>query len=659
MKPDREQLARLARALGMLAFAWVLLRTAWLCDDAFISFRVVENAVGGHGLRWNIAERVQVFTHPLWMLLHIPLRALTGEIYYTSLALCSAVSLAALGLLAWRAATVARAGAVLLVLALGSNALVDYSTSGLENPLTHLLAVGLFLASLCRDRSTRALLIQASLAGLLAWNRLDTLVLALPLLAASALRVGPARAWRPILIGFAPTLGWFLFAAIYYGHPFPNTAFAKLGAGTSLGEVIPLGLRYAIASLRDDPLTLLTVGIALVVSAVRRRHLEMALGILLYLIYVILIGGDFMDGRFFTAPFVLALAILAAELSRAPSKRILVTLGLAAGIGFAVGDVPLASGPTYGRDRDSLIDAYGVANERAYYFRKSGLWNGTPTTLPRDDKWFEASSARNCGFPLLIAGAIGFYGHAAGPALHIVDYNALADPVLSRLPAVDDDLLYIDWYRKLERREPATRRRIGHFLRNIPPGYLAFLLGDPTRFASDEMRRHVVTVTTATRDPLFSRERIEAVLRLASGETWKGFDGSQYRRFRPVPIDEVLVTSSDAVFAATLEGCGAYEADPEAALDLLQGAVSGCPDNGLAWKCVAEASDRLGRIELSLDARRQVVRLAPEADWAHAELSRAQHRSGDLAGAVASLERAVELNPYEKTWSAELEKLRR
>ena len=66
MKLDREQVGRLACACGLVAFAWVLLRTAWLCDDAYISFRVVENAVSGHGLRWNVADRVQVFTHPLW-----------------------------------------------------------------------------------------------------------------------------------------------------------------------------------------------------------------------------------------------------------------------------------------------------------------------------------------------------------------------------------------------------------------------------------------------------------------------------------------------------------------------------------------------------------------------------------------------------------------
>ena len=50
-----------------LVFMAVLLRTAWLGDDAFITFRTVMNVTHGHGLTFNIAERVQSYTHPLWL----------------------------------------------------------------------------------------------------------------------------------------------------------------------------------------------------------------------------------------------------------------------------------------------------------------------------------------------------------------------------------------------------------------------------------------------------------------------------------------------------------------------------------------------------------------------------------------------------------------
>src|SRR5262249_6617934 len=122
-------------------FAWLAFRaisSAWVSDDAYITFRVVDNAVNGYGLTWNIDERVQVYTHPLWMLLHIPFYAVFGNIYLVTIAL----SLACFGLAVF---TVARSrnfydAALLVVLPLSlSRPITDYATSGLENSLSMLL----------------------------------------------------------------------------------------------------------------------------------------------------------------------------------------------------------------------------------------------------------------------------------------------------------------------------------------------------------------------------------------------------------------------------------------------------------------------------------------------------------------------------------------
>jgi hypothetical protein len=47
--------------LGVLlaAFAALVVRNAWLSDDAYITFRTVDNFIHGYGLTWNVAERVQ------------------------------------------------------------------------------------------------------------------------------------------------------------------------------------------------------------------------------------------------------------------------------------------------------------------------------------------------------------------------------------------------------------------------------------------------------------------------------------------------------------------------------------------------------------------------------------------------------------------------
>jgi len=77
----------------VVAYAVVLVRTAWMCDDAYITLRTIDNFVQGYGLVWNVGERVQVYTHPLWMFLISAFYALTREPYYTTLVISMLLSL--------------------------------------------------------------------------------------------------------------------------------------------------------------------------------------------------------------------------------------------------------------------------------------------------------------------------------------------------------------------------------------------------------------------------------------------------------------------------------------------------------------------------------------------------------------------------------------
>lgn len=55
----------------------VIIYTAWVSDDGYITFRSIENWIHGYGLVFNVGERVQTFTHPLWLLLQSLLYLLT------------------------------------------------------------------------------------------------------------------------------------------------------------------------------------------------------------------------------------------------------------------------------------------------------------------------------------------------------------------------------------------------------------------------------------------------------------------------------------------------------------------------------------------------------------------------------------------------------
>src|SRR6187402_2076752 len=85
--PAGSSLGLVVFALFCLACFYYVLRYAWVAEDAYITFRVVDNFTHGYGLRWNVAERVQVYTHPLWLLLHCVFALFIDNIYRLTIVL--------------------------------------------------------------------------------------------------------------------------------------------------------------------------------------------------------------------------------------------------------------------------------------------------------------------------------------------------------------------------------------------------------------------------------------------------------------------------------------------------------------------------------------------------------------------------------------------
>jgi arabinofuranosyltransferase len=241
--PDgKKRAVVLATALVLLI---VLVRTAWVSDDAYITFRTVDNFLHGFGLRWNVDSRVESFTHPLWLFAMIGATAVTGEVYYTSIFLSIGLTLLAVVLLLWRfTSSVALAFLAASVILL-SKAFVDYSTSGLENPLTHLLLVLFFIVA--ASSGPRYLFWLSLLASLVMLNRVDAGLLVLPVLVLAVWKNGVRRSLVPVGLGVVPFVAWEVFSLIYYGFPAPNTAYAKLDTGVERGDI---GRRRPLRRLR-------------------------------------------------------------------------------------------------------------------------------------------------------------------------------------------------------------------------------------------------------------------------------------------------------------------------------------------------------------------------------------------------------------------------
>jgi arabinofuranosyltransferase len=608
----------------LLGYAVVVVRTAWLSDDAYITFRTIDNFASGYGLRWNVAERVQTFTAPLWSMLVGAAYACTGEIYLTAIGLSILVSLSAVAIVGWQARS-RGAGPFLLVAGIGalvvSRAFVDYSTSGLENPLIHLLLVLYFAVSLFGDPAHgRRLLALSLIAGLATLNRMDTALLVAPSLAWEAW-----NAWRSrgrgsvaaLLLGFAPFLLWEAFSIVYYGYPFPNTAYAKLRTGIPRAEAWAQGVAYFRNSFARDPVTLAviagTVGMALAWRSARRT--AAVAGILVYFAYVVNIGGDFMSGRFFAAPLAVAVLLLFDAGDRLQVSALHRLLPAAVLLLGCVGATPaFLTGGDYGRLRAALLDDSGVADERGYYYPMTGLLIDVPIAgRPASESALEGNRARERGDPLMVNGIVGFNAFRAGPDTYMVDYYGLGDPLLSRLPMLESDPEYSDFCIRLQGHPCASSWRAGHYVRNIPDGYLESILSDSNQLADANLRRYYDAVRLITRGPLWTRARFREIAKMNLGSYDAMLGPAERVDYRPTRF------------------APAYERHPDVrSVSVLGGAARNYLEGGEPAKAI--------------ECYRKLVALDPTVHEAWNNLGQLLLLAGDDAGEAALLE-AIKLRP--------------
>jgi hypothetical protein len=307
-RPEREARIGCLALLG-LCLVWFGVesweRTPQI-DDAFISFRYAQNLVEGAGLVFNTGERVEGFTNLLWTLLIAVGMALGGEAPGVAHALGWVSGLACLVAVCGFAASelprsrMALAGMAPLVL-LTSVAFPRWALSGLESPLFCAAVVSaLWAQSAGRMGWATAAVCIATL------TRPDGVLLAVALFGGDFLSAKDARlralGWPALFASGLVALT--LWRIAYYGHPLPNTFYAKVG-----GVPWELGADYFLRFLKDGGAFLLVAAAWGAWSLERLR--PAALFALIFSLYVVAVGGDaFGHGRFLL-PVLAVLAVLA------------------------------------------------------------------------------------------------------------------------------------------------------------------------------------------------------------------------------------------------------------------------------------------------------------------------------------------------------------
>lgn len=295
----------------------------WIIDDAFISFRYARNLLDGSGLVFNIGERVEGYTNFLWTLI------IAGEMAsgYDPIVTTAAITMLLAFVIA--ALTLALARQVVpgvwvwgapVLLALSSPFLLYTSRgSGMETALFTALFLAALLALLHRRWIGAGVLVALTML-----TRPDGAVLACAG-GLYALWIGwregemfPARL-RPaaiysicVLVFYAPYFGW---RWSYYGYLLPNTFYVKVG---STWSQVWRGFTYTWLFANDYLLLWVAlVGLAAVAWLWWRRQVTLPpeavllpVVLLLFISYVVVVGGDWMPGARFFVPVIPLLAVV-------------------------------------------------------------------------------------------------------------------------------------------------------------------------------------------------------------------------------------------------------------------------------------------------------------------------------------------------------------
>ena len=496
---SEESLAQGAFVAAAVLFLLGAIRFAWVSDDAFITLRVVDNVTHGFGAVVNEGSRVQAFTHPLWFLLLIPIHFVTKEGYTTLLAANLICAAGLVAVLRWGMS--AMPAAITLLLLSASYSYLSFSTSGLENPLAFVL-LALFSLLALREGSLLSLWFTG---GLVVLSRFDLVLLVAPTLAWT-LRSITRRELARAALCLLPLVLWLVFSTVYYGSPLPNTAFAKLNLDVSRPGLLAQGGAYLIMSATVDPIIvfLLCLGVAaLFVLGARGRAL--GVGVVLYLAYVVWIGGDFMAGRALTAPATIAAVGLGSwvyrQLHAGPRTPILLSAAGLVSLFLAANTVLLSSVPQNPKTR-CVVPSTGVVDERKCYYEHTALSQNNRTLRYKEHPYYREglewrADEENA---LQVSSLVGLGGYAAGPRVTIIDPYALADPLLARLPF-----------------SPEGGWRIGHFFRPLPRGYRETRRTGVNVIEDPCIRALWDDVRLASEGDLFSVERLRALYRLNTG----------------------------------------------------------------------------------------------------------------------------------------------
>jgi arabinofuranosyltransferase len=463
----------------VLAGAWSY---RWVQEDAFINFRIIDNLLAGHGPVFNVGERVEAYSDPLWLFLvagmHEVLPFLSFEWLTVGLGLAGTATGLVLGGRALQRLAGGREGGVTVPIGLLIFSVVagvwEFATSGLEMGLAFCW-LGLSFWLLVRTEERRRSAIGcAFVVGLGTLIRPELILMTVVLLAALTVVVAapgwqgattvPRRYVAPLVAAFAVPVLYELWRMAYFALIVANTALAKsagaswwsqgftyvwnFGAPYTLWLPIALAVplvaprvgRWWRAGDRTGVVVLLTPVAAAVVD----------------ILYVARVGGDYQHARLLLPGFMALCLPITVGLRQLRSLLVVPVVGIvvwsvACGgwLRFSTGGlyqsdhgitdersvwiaVSRSSHPVNAADYHNHLGGYyrnAAASARADGVQRMLVNNELASSNPGSSPDIQPARSTLAFHLVVNAGAIGVTGFLSGADVYVFDDYSLANPI--------------------------------------------------------------------------------------------------------------------------------------------------------------------------------------------------------------------------------------
>lgn len=310
--------------VSLICYAWI---NRFVQDDAFISFRYAKNFIKGWGLVFNKGERVEGYTNFLWtLIMSIPIKMGIDPVLFSYLLgiLLFFLSL----LLTYKLANLilkSKKQSLLTVFLLGTNYTFScYATGGMETQLQTaaiLISFSLLFAFSSNQKSSLIrLFILSTILAMLILIRPDSILFVLILFTGFYLITKRNNTTHTVIfkkyvvltIPFLTLMIIYLIWKIdYYGNVLPNTYYVKASGNTSIIH----GLLYSVRFLTSYWLFPFVIIMLIYLKDLKKNTGNkiklLAAAILIWTLYIIKVGGDFMEFRFFVPvmPFLFIILV--------------------------------------------------------------------------------------------------------------------------------------------------------------------------------------------------------------------------------------------------------------------------------------------------------------------------------------------------------------